>query len=126
MLILKEALADFYALSGLSSKFEKSSIFVARDDSAFSTAIHGLFGFLIGTLPVRYLGVPLITTQLRAADCSSLIEKITSHIKSWTSKFLSFAGRLQLIQSVLLSIQIHWASIFSLPNRVIDQVKHLL
>jgi hypothetical protein len=35
-----------------------------------------------GRLPVLYLGVHLISTGLTAADCSSLLEKITRRIDS--------------------------------------------
>jgi hypothetical protein len=47
-----------------------------------------------GTFPVRYLGVPLISKSLLAADCSVLGDKITARIESWLSRHLSFAGGL--------------------------------
>lgn len=56
-------------------------------------------------MPVRYLGIPLISSRLTAEDCSSLLNKLTARIDFWLSKNLSFAGRLQLISSVLYSIQ---------------------
>lgn len=79
-----------------------------------------------GKLPVRYLGVPLISTRLTAADCSSLLEKITGCIDSWMSKKLSFAGRLQLLTSVLSSIQVFWTGIFILPKRIIKLIEQKL
>jgi hypothetical protein len=39
-----------------------------------------------GTLPVRYLGVPLITKRLSAVDCDTLVAKIISRIESWLVK----------------------------------------
>jgi len=45
-----------------------------------------------GVLPVRYLGVPQISSRLTAADCQALIMKITSRIDSWISKRLTFTG----------------------------------
>ncbi|GKU92455.1 hypothetical protein SLEP1_g6177 [Rubroshorea leprosula] len=82
-----------------------------------------LYGFKVGTLPVRYLGVPLITGRLTNAALKPLITKITEKISSWTSRYLSFAGRLQLISSVLQSITNFWCSIFILPKRVIKSVE---
>jgi hypothetical protein len=73
-----------------------------------------------GKLPVRYLGVPLITTRLTAADCEGLVAKFTSQIDSLCSKHLSFAGRLQLISSVLFSLQVFWSSILILSEVVIN------
>lgn len=31
-------------------------------------------GFDVGQLPVRYLGVPIISTHLKACDCATLVE----------------------------------------------------
>ena len=100
----------------------KSELFhtgVSRQDVE---AIQQTTGFKIGKLPVRYLGVPLITRRLSVGDCVVLIEKITARINSWTSRFLSYAGRLQLIQSVLFSIQNYWCRHFILPKCVIKEI----
>ena len=51
-------------------------------------------GFKIGTLPVRYLGVPLVTRRLTTKDCEPLVGKITTRINSWSAKMLLYAGRL--------------------------------
>lgn len=51
-------------------------------------------GFKLGSLLVRYLGVPLITGHLIDRDCRPLIEKITSCIDSWVAKKPSYARRL--------------------------------
>ena len=42
------------------------------------------------------------------------------------SKFLSYAGRIQLIQSVIAGIQNYWAGMFMLPKGVIKQVEMLM
>lgn len=73
-----------------------------------------------GVLPVRYLGVPLISSRLSAEDCRMILEKISRRIGSWTSKNLSFAGRLQLLTSVMFSLQVYWTGVFILPKRVHD------
>ena len=44
-------------------------------------------------------------------------------ITCWTKKFLSYAGREQLIKSVLFSIQIYWSQIFVLPAKVIKLIE---
>lgn len=42
---------------------------------------------------------------------------------SWTTKFLSNAGRLQLIKSVLTDVQSFWAQIFPLPKTGLHKIK---
>ncbi|KAK4398316.1 hypothetical protein Sango_1307100 [Sesamum angolense] len=72
-----------------------------------------------GFLPVRYLGVPLISSRLKIADCKPLIDKLDSRIAGWSHLNLSFAGRAQLIQSVLSTLHSYWASVFILPKGII-------
>lgn len=57
-----------------------------------------------GTFPIRYRGHPLMTQVMRKHDYQSLVEKIRSRINTWTSRFLSYTGRLQLIKVVIMSI----------------------
>ncbi|GKC17182.1 homeodomain-like protein [Tanacetum coccineum] len=49
-----------------------------------------------GELPVKYLGVPLISSRLLNRDCKVLIEQVKNRIGDWKNKSLSFARRLQL------------------------------
>jgi hypothetical protein len=76
-----------------------------------------------GSLPVRYLGMPLITGKLTYNDCFPLIEKITTRIRTWTTRHLSFSGRLQLTQSVLNSILMYLSSIFILPKKIVKAIE---
>lgn len=53
--------------------------------------INGITGFQEVCLPVKYLGVPLISTHV---DFQPLIHKVKDRITSWLNNWLSFAGRL--------------------------------
>lgn len=55
-------------------------------------------------------------------DCQLLIDKIVGRIRTWGSRKMSYAGRAQLVNSVLMSLHIYWASIFIIPKRLIDGV----
>lgn len=124
--IFSQALKDFSLLSGLTPSSSKSCSIIAGSNQDYRSMVQNTFGFPLGSLPIRYLGVPLISTRLAATDCIPMVERITSRIKSWTSSFLSFAGHLQLIQSVIMSIQSYWMSLFIIPQRVINQVKAIM
>ena len=82
--------------------------------------------FLNGTLPVRYLGIHLVTSQLTKADCNALVNRITARISHWSVRYLSYAGRLQLVQFVLFGIQTYWSSMFVLPACVYKQIEQLM
>lgn len=118
---LKQVLHEFYTLSDLQVSYIKSEIFYSGIDDAITSSIN----LKLGTLPVRYLGVPLVFGKLNNKDCKPLIDKITSRITAWTSWFLSLAGRLQLVNSILTSMYIYWCNNFFLPIKVIRSVESL-
>ncbi|XP_039169563.1 uncharacterized protein LOC120293857 [Eucalyptus grandis] len=124
--LLKNGLDTFSAWSGLKPNSNKSEIFLARGSPTLRSEILLAFGFIEGTLPVRYLEVPIISSRLDKADCISIVDRITNRVQSWTQHFLSFAGRLKLIRSVLHAIQAYWASVFTIPIAVLDRIEQIL
>ncbi|XP_056698045.1 uncharacterized protein [Spinacia oleracea] len=78
-----------------------------------------------GSFPFRYLGVPLTTRKLSFTYCKHLIDRTVARIKSWTSKFLSYAGRLQLVKSVRFGIQLYWCQIFVMPKKVMKEIQRI-
>lgn len=79
----------------------------------------------LGSLPFRYLGFPLNSNSLSIGECERLVDKITSRIHGWQSKKLSYAARLQLVNSVLISITTYWCQMFLLPKKVIKIVNNV-
>lgn len=51
--------------------------------------------FRVGSLPVKYLGLPLISTRLTKEHCQDLITRTATIVQNWIIKTLSYAGRLQ-------------------------------
>ncbi|KAG7556378.1 Endonuclease/exonuclease/phosphatase superfamily [Arabidopsis suecica] len=115
----------FAEVSGLKISLEKSTLFMAGFSRDHVQEILQRFPFEAGSLPVRYLGLPLLTKSMSRSDYLPLLEKIRARITSWTGRFLSFAGRLQLIKSVLSSITSFWFSAFRLPSKCIKELESL-
>ncbi|KAJ6978456.1 hypothetical protein NC653_026763 [Populus alba x Populus x berolinensis] len=126
IMILKNSLDRFSTLSGLAINLAKSSLYLSGISSSLRNEITEQLGIQEKTLPVRYLGVPLLSSRLTYTDCLPLLERITARIKLWTSSSLTYAGRLQLIKSVLFSIQVYWSSIFILPCATIKKIESTL
>ena len=124
--ILKSSLDKFSSLSGLKTNHTKSSIYLSGIDGNLKSAIREQVGYDQWALPVRYLGVPLISTRLTQVDCLPLVERITSRIKLWTSTSLTYAGRLQLIKTILFSIQVYWSALFILPCSTVTTMENIL
>ena len=123
--VLKSCLDTLSTVSGLTINQTKSSVFLSGVDRDTQIGICNQLGVQQGELPVRYLGVPLISTRLKHADCIPLLDRLTSRIKLWTSSSLTYAGRLQLIKSVLFSIQVYWSSMFIIPCSIIKKLESI-
>ena len=81
--------------------------------------------YVAGVSEIERSRVPLMTKVLNKQDYLPLVERIRSKNNSWTCRFLSYAGRLQLIKSVLMSIVNFWAAVFRLPSKCMKEVEQL-
>ncbi|KAH1092321.1 hypothetical protein J1N35_019578 [Gossypium stocksii] len=83
---------QFYLLSGLQLNASKSELFVVgvpQEELAFMAICTG---FKVGRLPVRYLGVPLVSRKLSRSNCAALTNRILDKIQGWSTKHLSYIG----------------------------------
>ncbi|XP_039009969.1 uncharacterized protein LOC120138595 [Hibiscus syriacus] len=118
-------LDHFYSMSGLKLNASKCDMYAAGIPDEQLNIIKESTGFKLGSLSVRYLGVPLVTKKLAVKDCQGLIDKIIAKLSSWACKHLSFVGRLQLVCSVLLNITSYWSRQLILPQAFIRKVERL-
>ena len=94
-------------------------------------------GTPIGTLPMRYLGLPLTKGRMLRTDWIPVIEKVERRLDRWQAKLLVgegggdwcwlgqywqakllLGGGLVLVRSVLAAILIFYLSVYKLPIRV--------
>ncbi|KAJ9539210.1 hypothetical protein OSB04_031943 [Centaurea solstitialis] len=123
--VLKKALFLFASCSGLAPSLEKSEVFFGNVAPDEQHAILNCLEFSKGCFPIRYLGVPLSPIYLKISDYGPLVLKVRNRIHNWKSKFLSYAGRKQLISSVLQSLQLYWMGVFLLPSVVVHELEAL-
>ncbi|XP_060183073.1 uncharacterized protein LOC132613029 [Lycium barbarum] len=124
---------EFSMASGLIANVDKSCIYFGGVSTEVQSQILHELNFVKGDLPFRYLGAPSSTKRitivqckpLTIVQCKPLIDKILGRITSWISRFLSYAGRSQLIKSVLFAIQIFWSQIFAIPKKIIQVIESI-
>nr|KAJ0197187.1 hypothetical protein LSAT_V11C700342420 [Lactuca sativa] len=124
--VIKESLEEFAGVAGLHPNFSKSHIFFGNVKANVKSKILDTLPFVEGKLPMRYLGIPLISTRLFIRDCKRLVDKVQCRIGDWRNKFLSYAGRLQLISSVLLFLPVYWASCLLIPAAITKEIEKLM
>ena len=100
---ITETLDDFASWSGLQVNREKSELFLAGLSTQETTEI-ARYEYPIGKLPIRYLGLPLMHRKFRISEYEPLLNKLATTFRSWAVKMLSYAGRLQLLSSVINGI----------------------
>ncbi|XP_062089172.1 uncharacterized protein LOC133795731 [Humulus lupulus] len=125
VLVIKEVLSEFNKTTGLHVSEDKSQVFFGGVNSNEKSAILNDLQLIEGVFPFQYLGVPLRPTKWKAEDCGIIIKKINQRLHSWASRHLSFAGRMQLIHSVLFGLRNYWMSIFVLPHSVTKEVEKM-
>ncbi|KAL2251969.1 UNVERIFIED_CONTAM: putative mitochondrial protein [Sesamum indicum] len=95
--VLKNGLDRFASWSGLRLNIEKSHLIISKSAQNVKEQLLGMLGFQEGHLPMRYLGLAL-----------------------------SYAGRVQLIKSVLMAFSVYWGSPFILPKGVLREIEKRL
>ncbi|XP_062075434.1 uncharacterized protein LOC133779496 [Humulus lupulus] len=110
-------------LQAAKGKANSSSIHIIQHSLEEFSAASGLLKE--GEFPMTYLGLPLRPTKWKAMDCDLILKKVRQRLCVWASRNLSYAGRVQLIQSILLGIRNYWMSIFLLPKSVLKEIDHL-
>lgn len=79
-------------------------------------------GFTYSQLPFTYLGVPMYAKKIPVKEGNILVEKMMARIRQWGSRNLSYAGRMVLINSVLLTIHTYWCHFLILPKSIIKSI----
>ncbi|XP_038993210.1 uncharacterized protein LOC120116890 [Hibiscus syriacus] len=124
-------LDKFYEMSGLQLNAAKCEFYAVGIPINNIETIHRITSFTHGSLPVRYLGVPLVTRKLSEKDCGLLIEKNQSQapslvrIKQLCSRFLwkgsdKAATGARLIRNILAgegSLWVAWIKSYVLKDR---------
>ncbi|XP_062100601.1 uncharacterized protein LOC133806528 [Humulus lupulus] len=118
ILLMLKGLKLFSLTSGLLPNEEKSAIYCSGMKEAEVARVIEMSGYSRAHLPFRYLGIPVCSRKISAADCNGILEKMVARIKVWSSRNLSYMGRVTLINSVLITIHSNWAQIMILPKDV--------
>ncbi|VVB02043.1 unnamed protein product [Arabis nemorensis] len=124
--ILFDTLDEFHVISGLALNKHKTSLFLSGNDHQRTTAIAANHGLSPDFLPVRYLGLPLHSTKLDKDDFQMLYDRISRKLSAWSNKFLSYAGRLQLIKYVIYGHLNFWFTAFPFPKAFLVKLEALI
>ena len=112
----------FSSSSGLEANNSKSGIYLAGVSDNFRMLVARSLEFTFESLPGKYLGMPLTSKWYTIADWECMVDKMTNQIRSWFARNLSYTARLQLVNSILISISNYWCQTVILPKRAVNQI----
>jgi hypothetical protein len=116
---LKGLLESFSQSTGLRINYKKSCLVPLNISLENAQLLAGVFGCKIESLPFTYLGLPLGTTKPRVEHYGPIMNKIERKLTA-TSNFLTHAGRLQIVNSVLSSLPTYTMCTLEVPVAVIE------
>jgi hypothetical protein len=115
---LKAILRGFEMASGLKVNFLKSGLIGINVSSPFLEMASSFLNCRLGSLPFKYLGLPIGANPNCEATWDPLVDHLKKRLFSWRNKYISFGGRIVLINSVLNAIPIFHLSFLKLPTKV--------
>jgi hypothetical protein len=123
-LFLKELMHKITLSSGLTINFHKSCLVPINITQEHAASLAIAFGCIVGSFPFTYLGLPPGLKKPLVKDYAPLICRIERR-PSTSSQFLSYADRLQLVNSVISSLPTYYVCTLKFPVVVIEIIdKH--
>ena len=99
----------------------KSSIYFFNTPQPIQLRIARILRFQVGALPLIYLGVPLaLGTQLKDY-LQGLFDKFHNRVNHWTHRWLSSAGRVILLKTVVQALPIYRCLVQTPPTGVMKE-----
>jgi hypothetical protein len=74
---------------------------------------------------LKYLGFLLKPNDYRKEDWKWLLKKMDKRLNTWSHRWLSRAGRLVLVKSVLEAIPVYWMSLSWIPKGILEAARKL-
>ncbi|OAY71818.1 LINE-1 retrotransposable element ORF2 protein [Ananas comosus] len=111
--------------SGLKINMNKTELYHLGITANRAKRYADILGCRVGSLPFRYLGLPLHIKPIRKEEWSPIINRIETRIDGWKAKLLSQGGRLILVNSVLSNLPLFYFAIFKVPQWVLKRIEAL-
>ena len=124
LMYLRWTLMWFEAFSGLKINLFKSEM-IPMGGVDNVEALAAELGCGVGSLPTKYLGLPLGAPHRASGVWDSIEERFRNRLSSWKRQYISKGGRLTLIRSTLSSLPIYFLSMFRIPKIVWSRLEKI-
>ncbi|KAJ9687808.1 hypothetical protein PVL29_013851 [Vitis rotundifolia] len=125
LLTLKNILPVFGHIYGLKVNLDKSNIYGMNIGQNHLHRLAELLDCKASGWPILYLGLPLGGNPKSGGFWDPVIERISSRLDGWQKAYLSFGGRITLIQSCLTHMPCYFLSLFKIPVSVAARIERM-
>jgi hypothetical protein len=122
---LKAILRGFELSSGLKVNFWKSSLMGINVSQDFMALASTFLNCKTTSIPFIYLGLPVGASPRRMATWEPLLESLRKRLSVWGNKYISFGGRIVLLNAVLNAIPVFYLSYLKMPVQVWKKIRRL-
>jgi hypothetical protein len=121
LFFLRALLNSYETASGLKVNFGKSQLIPINLSAQRLEHLANTFGCQTGSLPFTYLGLPMGTTKPRIDDLSPIMDRVERRLSA-CSTWLSYSGRLQMINSAITPIVTYTLCTIKVPKGFIENI----
>ena len=122
---IHKVLDVYLAASGQLINEGKSSIFFFNTPLSIQRLIAHILRFQIRILPMLYLGIPISSGRQSRESWQDILDKFRVKVTHWTHRWLSFAGRVQLLQSVIQDLPLYRSMVQVAPMSFVKDLDSL-
>ena len=124
LLSIRLVLPCFQVFTGLKVNVGKSEI-VPIEEVNNLDALANILQCRVGSLPMKYLGMPLGSSFKTTSIWNPILEKMEKKLSGWKRLYLSKGGKLMLLKSTLSSLPTYFLSLFTIPKAVATRLESI-
>ena len=124
LLSIRLVLSCFQVFTGLKINVGKSEI-VPIEEVNNLDALANILQCRVGSLPMKYLGMPLGSSFKTTSIWNPILEKMEKKLSGWKRLYLSKGGKLMLLKSTLSSLPTYFLSLFTIPKAVATRLESI-
>ena len=121
---MRIVLIFFEPITSLKVNVAKSEI-VPIGDVGNLNGLARIFCYKVGTLPMRYSGMPLKAQYKDSSIRNPIIEKMEKRLVGWKKLYLLKGGRLTLLKSTLSSLPTYFLLLFTIPQTMATRIERI-
>ena len=119
---LKAILRGFEIASGLKVNFHKSKIAGVNVGGNVVASYAKMLNYAQMRVPFKYLGLEVGGNPRTVKFWEPVLTKLKARLNGWRGRFLSLAGRISLVKTIISSVPLYYLSIFKAPESIYKNI----